>query len=37
MNVKMPYVNKNHQREMEIWFKQKTRPSLNYEKIAKTI
>ena len=22
-NVKMPHVNKNHQREMEIWLKQK--------------
>ena len=27
----MPYVNKNHQREMKIWFKHKTRPKMNFE------
>ena len=37
INVKKPHVNKNHQREIEIWFKQKTKPRKNYEWIAKTI
>ena len=32
----MPYVNKKHWRENEIWFKQKTRPRMNYEWIGKT-
>ena len=28
---------KNHKRKKEIWFKQKTRPRINYEWIEKTI
>ena len=28
---------KNHKREIEIWFKQKTRPRMNYQWIGKTI
>ena len=31
----MPHVNKNHKREMEMRFKQKTRPRMNYEWIGK--
>ena len=37
INVKMPHVNKNHQQEMEIWFRQKPRSRMNYEWIGKTI
>ena len=28
---------KNHQREMKIWFKQKTKPRMNYQYIGKTL
>ena len=34
INVKKPRVNKNHQREIETWFKQKKRPKTNYERIG---
>ena len=37
IKVKMPHVKKNHQREIQIWFKQKKRPKINYEWIRKTI
>ena len=37
INLKMLPVKKNHQREMEIWCKQKTMSRMNYEWIRKTI
>ena len=37
INAKMPHVNKNHHREMEISIKRKTRPRMNYKWIGKTI
>ena len=37
INVKMPHVIKNHWREREIWFKQNTRPRMNYEWIVTSI
>ena len=35
INVKMPHVNRKPQREMDIYFKQKTRPRMNYKWMGK--